>query len=194
MKIVATQTTRPELLEVTSRPMTEEEKSGLPLVPKSGYRLDIRVKPTNRLGTFQEKVTVKTDHPLREEVQFTVAGRVVGPVTVTPPTGLRLPEVVSSQGGSGSIVLTVRGQESTTFTCPKPPPGVEVGVEALGAEEAPKGTAAGAGGPVRRYRLDVKVKAGTPPGVIDAPLKLESDHPGAAEVEVPIYIRILGQL
>jgi hypothetical protein len=194
MTIVSALSTRPDFIEVVPRPMTPEEIAALPIKPKSAYQLDLRIKPTSKLGNFQEKVIVKTDHPLREEVQFTISGRVAGPVTVTPPTGVRMPEVVSSRGAQGSAVLTVRGHEHTTFTCPKAPPGIEVKVEPMEGDEAAKSaTSATAAGPIHRYRAEVIVQPGTPPGVIDTPLILQTDHPGASEVELPVYIRILGQ-
>lgn len=195
MKIVDVRTTRPELLHVEVIPLTDEEKEHASFTSKSGYKLEVHVRPLPRLGTFREEVIVKTDHPLREEVRFTVAGKVVGPISVTPPLGLRMPDVSSSQGGSGSVVLTVRGQEHTSFTAENPPKGLTVNVVPLDSDsaEAPAVTGSAAAGPVRRYRLDVTVQPGLSPCVIDEPIVLRTDHPMAAEVEVPLYVRVLGQ-
>ncbi len=191
-KIVEIQTSRPDLLDVKQETLTPKELE--PVGAKAGYKLTVVVKPTPSLGVFREEVIVKTDHPLRDEVRLTVAGQVVGPITVTPAEGVRLANVEGEKGKSGAVFLTVRGQEKTNFEVTTVPGNLKVEVVPLdeGKQESGASKAVG-GGLSRRYRVDVAVPAGSPPGVITKPIVLRTDHPMAAEVQVPVYVRVLGK-
>ena len=41
-----------------------------------------------------------------------------------------------------------------------------------------------------QYRLRVTVRPGTPPGVLDRPIVLKTDHPKAGEVRIPVSIYV----
>lgn len=212
LKILSMQTTRPELLDVSY----EERERTLPMKPTGhaaagaemppgdaakpaadglkvkAYEVKIVVKPTPILGTFREEIIVKTDHPLRDELRFTVVGRVLGPIAVTPPNGVRMIDVSGPKGGHSFVTLTVRGQESTEFKVAHAPAKFEVKVTPFNTEEPAPASGAGATAAVKRYRVDVTVPAGSQPAVIDDPIRLETNHPLAKEVEVPLHVRILG--
>lgn len=185
-KVVDVQTTRPDLIEVKAEPLNAQEiqrGGGF----ESGTKVRIVVKPTPNLGAFREEVIIKTDHPLRDEVRMTVVGKVVGPVTLTPGMGVRMADVPSAKGRDGFVILTVRGQDETKIEVEKAPEHLVARVEPM---DDP--TAKAANVPSHRYRLSVSVKPGTPPGVIQRPIVLKTDHPMAREVQVPVYVRVLG--
>ena len=183
-KIVSISTSNPELLEVVAKPMTEEEKKQLKL--ETGEHLEITVKPSSKLGFFNEEIVIKTDHPQREEVKLTLGGRIVGPISATP-TVVRMPDV-TPRGQTADVTLWVTGQDETHFEVASVPGNLKVAIapadDTKGRGRLPRG---------HRYRLTVTVPPGTPPGVIQDPIVLKSDHPHAGEFTLPVHITILGE-
>jgi hypothetical protein len=169
--------------DIVAGPLTDDEKRRANL--ETGEHLEITVKPTARLGYFNEEIIIKTDHPLKDEVKLTIGGKVVGPITATP-TVLRLPDV-TPRGRTADVTLWVVGQDQTHFTVEAP--------QNLKATVTPaddtKGASKSAGG--HRYRMTVTVPPGTPPGVIDDPIVLKTDHPHASEFKLPVQITVLGE-
>lgn len=190
-KILDMQSSRPDLIDLEKIPLTEAELARLEA--KAGYKVTVVIKPTPILGTFREEVVVKTDHPLRDEVRLVVAGRVVGPISITPPVGIRMTDVEGPKGKTSVVILAVRGQDETHFEVASVPGKLEVKVVPLdeGSTEGKDQKDAVSGN--HRYRIEVTVPPGTPPGVIEQPILLKTDHPRASEVQVPVYIRILGK-
>ncbi len=182
-------TSRPDLLDVSYAPLSKDELAQVralaPTIDR-GHCVTVTVKPSTNLGQFQDDVVIKTDHPLRDEVRLTIAGKVVGPITVTPNEGVRLSAVPSNEGQEGSALLWVRGQSETRFEVARAPAGTLVTIE-------PADASAGSSAKGRAYRLLLKVPAGQQPGVINDQILLDTDHPQASRVAVPVYIRILGQ-
>ena len=189
-KIVDMQSSRPDLIELEQKPMQDFELA--PVNAPSGTKVIVIVKPTPNLGSFREEVVIKTDHPLRDEVRLVVAGRVVGPISITPAIGLRMTDVEGSKGKSSFVILTVRGQDKTNFEVASLPGKLEVNVVPLDTEPTTEGGQKD-GSASHRYRVDIAVPAGSAPGVIDRPIRLKTDHPRASEVQVPVYVRILGK-
>lgn len=187
-KILSTTVSRPELLDVEVTPLTKDELAQLheSMTLTSGYRVTVTVKPTPALGAFSEEVVLKTDHPDREEVRMTVAGKVVGPISVMP-SSVRLSEVSSRTGDTTSVMLWVQGQEETEFTVVEKPDNVKVAVVPVDVQ----GKAKSASG--RSYRMTVTVEPGIPSGVVNAPIVLKTNHPKAGEVHVPVQIVVVGE-
>ena len=190
-KILDMQSSRPDLIALEQIPLSEAEMTRLET--KGGYKVIVVIKPTPILGSFREEVVIKTDHPLRDEVRLVVAGRVVGPISITPPVGIRMTNVEGPKGKTSVVILAVRGQERTSFEVASVPGKLEVKVVPLdeGSTEGTDEKDAASGN--HRYRVEITVPPGTPPGVIDQPIVLKTDHPRASEVQVPVYIRILGK-
>lgn len=185
-KVLSVTPTRPDLLEINRKPLTAEEIKTFRL-DGGGEHLEITVKPTEKLGPFSEEILVKTDHPLKEEVRLTITGKIVGPISAMPPQ-VRMPDV-GQKGRTEEMSLWVQGQDSTHFEVVSAPPNVKVAVAP--ADDKAQGKPKASGG--HRYRLMVTVPPGTPPGVIDAPIVLKTDHPGAGVVELPVQITVLGE-
>jgi hypothetical protein len=181
-KILGIATSRPELLEVTSKPLTDEEIKNFRF--EAGHHLEITVKPQPVLGAFNEEIVVKTDHPLKEEVRLTVAGKVIGPISATP-AWIRMPEVSTARGESIAVRLWVLGQDVTHFEVASAPENLKVAIAPV--DDKAKGAAG------RAYNMTVTVPPGTSPQLIEEPIVLKTDHPQASEVKLPVYILVPGE-
>jgi hypothetical protein len=130
------------------------------------------------LGRFQDEVRIETDHPLKPDVQLTITGNAVGPISVIPER-VRMPGISSSVGGSRDLVLLVRGGKPTKFEVVRHPEKLNVTI-ALEDTPTQKG----------RYKMTVTVPPGTAAGPVDGEIVLKTDHPRAAEMKIPVTIGI----
>jgi hypothetical protein len=176
LKLTRIVTSRPRQIVAEARPMAPDELERRKV--KSGYTLTVEIKPGMPLGRFTEEVMIVTDHPKRPEVKVTVVGSVIGPISVAPPR-VRMPSVASGQGGSQDLALVVRGATETHFEVASKPEKVTV---SIAREEKPEANG--------RYRMTVIVPPGTPPGVLDDPIVLKTDHPKVSEVRIPVSIYV----
>lgn len=183
--IVSMTSSKPELLQLSQRPLDEKELANLGL-KKGAVRVGIQIQPTSQLGPFLEELVLQTDHPKRSELRLSIGGTLVGPISVVP-SSIRMRDVYTNRGQQTSVILWVRGQETTTFEVAKKPDALELTI--VPVEDKAKGENAVG----RAYRMTVSVKPGTPPGVLDDPIILKTDHPNASELMIPVEIRILGE-
>ncbi len=184
-KITKIVNSQPELLDVTAVPLSKEEAKVLDV--KRGYKLNITVKPSEKIGGFSEKIVVKTDHPDGAEAEFTVVGRVVGPISVVP--SMVKHNIAGHTGGSTSVKLWVQGQDQTEFTVVKKPDKLKVTI----APDDEKGKPSPTAGTGRAYRLTATVAPGTPACILDEPIVLKTNHPGAGEIEIPVEILVTSE-
>lgn len=179
-QILEVTSSRPDLVGASVRPLTDEEKADLRF--KNGYHVTVELKPTTEIGAFYVELVVKTDHPKQPEVRGVAKGQRVGPISLVPGS-IRIPDANSSDGGSRSLLISVRGQDRTRFEVADVPAGLHV--EIAPVEETPQ-----EGGKARHYRLTATVPPGTSPGTIQGDLVLKSDHPHASQVKVPVNVVI----
>lgn len=182
LKIVSIKSDRPELFKATFEPLTPEERTFLKF--DSGYQIKVELQPTKTLGIFQGEVVVETDHPLEKELRIPVGGKLIGSITALPES-VRLGNVRGVEGGTGSILLSVRRDEPTQFE-------VESAPENLKVEVSPVDVKPGADGNARQYRMTVSVPRGTAPGVIDGMIVLKTDHPQADHLKIPTHVTVRG--
>jgi hypothetical protein len=175
-KITAVSTSKPKEILATFKPLTSEESKEIKV--EKGQKLTINVKSGLPLGLFREEVVVTTDHPKQSEVNLTVTGRMSGPINLLP-THLELHRVNGKTGGSGDMIVTVRGGRETKFEVDSVPKNLQVAIAPIDAVQR-KG----------RYRLTVTVPPGTPAQAIESEIVLKTDHPKAEKVIVPIDILI----
>ncbi|MFO0908852.1 MAG: DUF1573 domain-containing protein [Isosphaeraceae bacterium] len=162
--------------------LTPEELKSLPVKDiKRGSKLSIHVKSGLALGSFRQEVVFKTDHPKQPELRIAVGGKMVGAINLMP-SGLSMHDVYSKAGATGEVSLLVMSQRETKFKVVKKPENVK-------AEVAPAEGATKPG----RYRLLVTVPPGTPPMRIEEDVVLETDHPKASTVIVPMSIWVLDE-
>jgi hypothetical protein len=142
---------------------------------KAGRQVTLTFKRGLTLGTFLEELVVKTDHPKEPELRFTLNGKIVGPISMTP-TKLRLSGIPSQSGGQVELTMLVQNLRETKFEVKQKP-------EKFKVEIAPGDKTSKPG----KYRLIVTVPPGTPTGTVNDEIILETDHPFAKEVKIPIY-------
>jgi hypothetical protein len=207
-------TSRPELIVPEIRPLTEEELQAYneertaqslghvhdhaeeeadheheePEVLKvtAGYLLSLTLKPGMPLGRFADAVTLKTDHPRKPLLEIPVSGQIVGPISLMPER-VYMPGVSSAQGRASNVTLNVRNHDRTNFSVriPEALKGVvEVSVD-------PEPSAAEQDG-FRQYRMEVRVPKGARSGKFSGTVVLETDHPQAVEIKLPVELLIRG--
>jgi hypothetical protein len=177
IKITQLTSSRPDHLVVSDEPMSEDDCKAMKV--EKGRKIILNVKGSMPLGAFREEVVIKTDHPKQSELKLTVTGKMVGPISASPDR-VRWVPVHSPRGMTGEVMLTVRGLRPTRFEVESKPERIDVAV-------SPSDPASQGG----QYRMTVKVPPGMPPGLmIMDQIVLKTDHPKAAEVKIPIDIRI----
>jgi hypothetical protein len=176
IQIVKLTSSRPDQVVVTEEPMSADDCKAMKV--EKGRRITINVKGDMPLGYFREEVVIKTDHPKKPEVKLTVAGKMVGPISASPERVL-FKLVHSPQGDTGAVTLTVRGLRPTKFEVERKPEKLDVGVTQVDPST-----------PGGQYLLTVTVPPGMPPGDIEDQIVLKTDHPKAAEVKIPVAIRV----
>jgi hypothetical protein len=178
VKILEIVPSNPQQVSATAQPLTDEEKSHLNY--QTGYRIDIKVLPSNELGSFVESLTVKTDHPKQSELVIPVRGKRTGAILVFPET-VRA-QTTSSKGAMLTVVLSVREQDETHFEIIEKPAGVDARIEKA---DDPR-----AGEKAKHYRLALTIAPGTPAGLIGGQIVLKADHPKVGVVRIPFNATI----
>lgn len=176
---------QPDLIGTSVKNLTAEECKTLGVA--RGKRLDVKIKPSGRIGKFREELILKTDHPKRPELRVYVQGRLVGPVSLNPAT-LFDHQIRRDRGATLSTILSVRGQETTRFEVVSKPESVQVRFEPIRRSSRTRS----AGAKFRQYRLILTVPPGMRSGPIEDFLMIKTDHPRAERLKIPIDLIILG--
>jgi len=178
VQVTELKSSRPQQVLVEQKPLSADDCKTLKI--DRGHRITIDVKGDMPLGQFREKVYLKTDHPRQPELELTVTGRMVGPIS-TSPLRLRLVPVYSRTGKTDEMRLTVRGLRPTKFTVEHKPEKFQVAV--LPSDPSPTA-------PPGQYKLKVTVPPGLAAGQIMDEIVLKTDHPKAAELKIPVDVLI----
>jgi hypothetical protein len=180
-KITSVTTTNPEAIETAVHPLSDAEKKQLKY--ENGYRVDINLLPSKALGAFNEEVIINTDHPMRPSIRVVVRGNRVGPIALAP-SSIRIHDATSSDGGSKTMILTVRDREEPTkIEVEQQPEKFQVTIEPVdNKDNASK---------IHRYRLTATVPPGTTPGASAGVLLLKTDHPSAQQIKIPYDVAVL---
>ncbi|MDX2037564.1 MAG: DUF1573 domain-containing protein [Isosphaeraceae bacterium] len=179
-KVLSTSVSNPDAVSVEVREMTPSECEQFNI--KQGRRLVVSLKPNAKLGQFSEEVSVKLDHPNQDSVKFTLVGTRVGPISVFPDR-IRLFDVRAREGATQTLTMLVRGKDDTKFTVDHAPKELEVAVASMGKF---------GDGKVQKYQLTIKIPPNSRPGSINDDIILKTDHPGAAELKIPVSV-VVGQ-
>lgn len=172
LKVTKLHTSKPNLIVADDVAMPEDLCKQVNV--KAGRQINVKVLRGLPLGVFLEELVIGTDHPLQPELRLTVTGKVVGPITMVPER-LRLFSADNHAGQVGSITLLVRGQQETHFKVKSKPEHFDV---AIGPADKT--------GKAMKYRVTVTIPPGTPTATVDDTIVLESDHPQARELRIPI--------
>jgi hypothetical protein len=173
LKITEMSTSLPEHIIATQKPLSEAACKEIGT--KAGHEVTLTIKRGMQLGTFLQELVIKTDHPNEPEIRLTVTGKIVGPISLTPAR-LRLSGIPSKTGGKVGLNLFVQNHRETTFKVKQKPEKFKVEIEPGDKTSKPG-----------NYRLTVTVPPGMPTGTVDDEIILETDHPFAKELKVPIY-------
>lgn len=172
LKVTDLATSLPAYISLSQQPLSEEACKKMNI--KAGVEIKLTIKRGMQLGTFLEELVLKTDHPNQPEIRLSVTGDVVGPISVVP-SRLRLAGVTSSAGGKAELVLLVQNHRETKFQVREKPESYTVTVEPADPAGKPG-----------KYRLKVTVPPGVPRGTVDTQIVLETDHPYAKELKIPV--------
>jgi hypothetical protein len=173
-KILKVSASNPKEISAEVSDMTKKDAEQMNL--EEGRTIAVHVKSGFPLGIFREEVILTTDHPLQPEVKLTVTGKMTGPIAMLPNV-LVMHNADGKAGASGEVLLSVRNNRPTTFKVAKKPERLQVGVDPTPVKEG-------------RYRLTVTIPPGTPAERIEDEIVLETDHPKAATMVVPVSIWI----
>lgn len=173
LKITGMASSLPAYITLEEAPLPEEICKKINI--KAGREVKLTIKRGMQLGTFLEELVIKTDHPNEPELRLSLTGTIVGPISLVPPR-LRLSGIPSSTGGKVETILLVQNRRETQFKVKHKPDKFTATVEPIDKARKPG-----------QYRLTVTVPPGTPAGTFDDQVVLETDHPYAKELKVPVY-------
>ncbi|MEX0791712.1 MAG: DUF1573 domain-containing protein, partial [Pirellulaceae bacterium] len=183
---------------VSQRPLTTEELQ-TEGDAKSGYLLEIEVKPGLPLGANQQKLKIKTSSEFAPELELPISGNVVGDITVVSTQKfnrerniLMLDRVKSDEGANATIHLIVKGphRDEVTVQLKKVSPDyLQVEVDEIQSLNE---------GLIRRVPVHVTIPTGVPAANFHGPerdkmgrVRLEvQGHPEIKEVDVGVYYAV----
>lgn len=174
LKITEMTTSLPDYITAEQEDLPESLRKEVKT--EAGRLVVLTIKRGMTLGTFLQELVIKTDHPKEPELRLTLTGKVVGPITMVP-TKLRLSGIPSQSGGQVELVMLVQNHRETKFEVKQKPEKFKV--EIVPGDDKTKKPG--------KYRLIVTVPPGMPTGTLDEEIVLETDHPYAKEVKIPIY-------
>jgi len=186
MKVTKITSTKPEFIETTVEPLSDDER--LRLQQKEtifGHKVIITLKPGMPVGLFNEEVSITTDHPDPKQgpIKILLSGKMTGPIGCYPEV-LRMSQVPADKGATVQAALVVRDKKPVRFEVVSSPNPVKVSI--VKVEDSKSGEQSG------RYRLTAEIPAGSKPGSIEGSIILKTDHPNAKEMSIPVQAIVLG--
>lgn len=183
---------------VTQRSLTTEELKAEGDA-KSGFLLEIEVKPGLPLGSNQQNLKIKTSSEFAPELKLPISGNVVGDITVVSThkfnresNVLMLDRVKSFEGAKATIHLIVKGpdRDEVTVQLKKASPDYLL-VEIDEIQSLNEGL-------IRRVPVHVTIPTGVPAGNFHGPgrekmgrISLEvQGHPEIKKVDVGVYYAV----
>jgi hypothetical protein len=178
LKITEITSSRPELIVGEQAPLPEADSKGLKATTglkfEAGRQVKVKVKRGLPLGAFLEELVIRTDHPKQPELKLTLAGKMVGPISLTPERA-RFFGISARKGGRSEVRINVRNHRQTHFEVVQKPDKFKVNITPDDKTDKPG-----------RYLLTVAIPPGLPPGKFDDFVVLKTDHPHAGELRIPV--------
>ena len=188
IKILDIKTEHP-LLKAVATPLDKDEL--LRLHAKSGYDIKVTLEPGIQVGTFREKVVVKTDIAGGSDVPWFLSGERYGPFRIVPKPGadwshkhmtLNLGRFPAEKGNKAEVMMMVSGLEQSdemSFV------DIKSDVPYLTLKLTPH--EANATAKEKKYILRFEVPPGSPQeartGAARAKIKVKTNHPKAEQLE-----------
>jgi hypothetical protein len=185
VKILSLKASKPDWFNLNQFPLTDEDREHLK-VPRGGFRVELETKLGIPLGDLNEKLVIETDHPKQPQIEITITGKVIGPISMMPDR-VRMMGVTPGKGAKETINLWVRGRDDTKFEVESAPPKVRVEI----ASVEPSASVNSERIKARRYQMIVTVPPGVTPGEFTGTITLKTDHPNATELKIPVTVRVV---
>ncbi len=183
-KILTVTSSQPDAFNIETVPLPDDERQQLNWTTMTGgFKVNVELKPSKELGSFNEEIIVTTDHPKVAEIRLSAGGRRSGPVSIVPQV-VQMHNIAPADGGVQTLMVIVRNGEDTTLEVLDAPENVKV-------EIASADLKSGSAVKVRQFRVTVTVPPGTPSGVISGEITLKSNHPRAERLKIPVDISVL---
>ena len=161
-----------ELVTATWTAMSTERLEAMSA--KSGYRATVQIAPGHTLGPFRATLTVHTNSERRPKLTVDITGKVTGDVMLTPWDSLDFMTVKVSEGRTLGLFVFVKARGETDHKAKI----ARVNPEFLKVQLVRAGK-----GP---YELKVEVPPGAPGGKFWGSIELETSHPTAKVVKIPV--------
>lgn len=190
------------LITAEFEPASEEFLSGMEA--KSGLKASIKIEPGLPIGPFNAALTFKTNCEERPELTVAVSGQVGGDVTMTPDERISFGTVKTTESNTRGVFLKFRG-ESDSLVEVKEPRITLRRMDVRQATEKDTPTEAPAGIEVTNFlkvsvtksetmknffQIKVEVPQGSPGGQFRGLVELETDHPTAKLVKIPVSVQV----
>lgn len=183
LEMTGYKSTRPQFV-AEHRPLTDEERKELKLT-EGGHKVTIKLEPGLPIGKFTDEVQIFTNHPAAPVQTLTFQGRILGPIEAVPPS-IRGGNLFYDRGGEIRQRLVVQDRRAVEFkVASKPFPELVV-------EIAPELSESGSPEP-GRYEMRVIIPPESYKGTINGEIVLETDHPDANIVKIPVYLIVRAQ-
>ena len=145
---------------------------------KSGKKANIKILPGLPIGPFNASLVFRTNHEERPEVTMSVVGLVQGDVLLSPESNLNFGIVTATVGSSKVIFIKVRSEDKA-----------EIKVSHVDPEFV-KATIQEFESGKNRWQLKVEVPIGAPGGQFKGMVELETTHPTAKVVKIPVRFQV----
>ncbi len=165
------------LISVKFKPMEPDLMKKLEY--KSGYIGEVHISPGMPLGPFQERLTFATNIPTRPELTLDLVGRVRGVVHMIPWERLDFKIVRVSEGATLKLFIKISGDKEVT------PKVTKVEPQFLDVQLKKTKTSR------NRFQLIAAVPKGSPGGNFRGVIEIETDHPTAKLIKIPVRGQIV---
>jgi len=160
------------LISLTLKPMDADLLKKLEY--KSGYMGTVHVAPGMPLGPFHEQLTIGTNVPTRPKLTIDLVGRVHGAVYLTPWERLDFKIVRVSEGATLKLFIKIAGEKDVTPRVTKVEPQfLQVQLKKLKTGK-------------NRFQLIATVPKGSPGGNFRGEIEIQTDHPTAKLIKIPV--------
>ncbi len=143
---------------------------------KSGKRVTIKIEPGLPIGPFNASLTLLTSYEPRGEMTVSVTGNIVGEISLTPEDKIDFGLIPTSEATTRGLFLKVRSDSPVNVKVSRTiPEFLKVTLTPMGSETSKN-----------RFQLKVQVPQGSPGGNFKGGIELETDHPTAKFIKIPV--------
>lgn len=171
---------------------------------KCALKANIKIEPGLPIGQFSAVLTFKTNCEERPELSVTIGGQVGGDVTITPFDRISFGTIKTTESATRGVFLKFRGESDSPVEIKEPKivlrrvdllqiRDTDSQAETAGGIEEPnffKVTLEKIETGKNRFQLKVEVPKGAPGGQFRGVIELQTDHPTAKLVKIPVSVQV----